>query len=159
MWVKHTQIGRCTHAVVNTQSSVSSPSWPITRSGLWSLPLDSLGLFWQLVRNTKRWRGIKVKRQGKGRCVCLCVCVSVRKIACVLGDSDFKKWTPCCAAITFKGRRVAHRALLFCCLWSSCSTFFCVFFTRNDALGTVCSLLRPACNSGFDRDEENANLV
>lgn len=37
--------------------------------------------------------------------------------------------------------------------------FFCVFFTRNDALGTVCSLLRPACNSGFDRDEENANLV
>lgn len=37
--------------------------------------------------------------------------------------------------------------------------FFFVFFTRNDALGTVCSLLRPACNSGFDRDEENANLV
>lgn len=120
VWVKHThrQMHAHTHTLINTQSSVSSSSWPIRRSGLWSLPLDSLGLFWQLVRNTKRWRGSK----SRGR-VKVDMCVSVRacvcKIACVLGDSDFKNRTPCCAAITFKGRRVAQRALFFSCLWSS----------------------------------------
>lgn len=35
----------------------------------------------------------------------------------------------------------------------------CFFFTRNDALGVVCSLLCPGCDSGFDRDEENANMM
>lgn len=116
----HTQTDVCTHALINTQSSVSSPSWPIRRSGLWSLPLDSLALFWQLVTNTKGWGGSK----SRGR-VKVDICVSVRvlvcvKIACVLlGDSDFKNRTPCCAAITFKGRRDAQRALFFSCLWSS----------------------------------------
>lgn len=35
-----------TYTLLSAQSSVSSPSWPIRRSGLWSLPLDLLGLFW-----------------------------------------------------------------------------------------------------------------
>ena len=32
-------------------------------------------------------------------------------------------------------------------------------FTRKDALGTVCSLLCPGCDSGFHRDEGNAKLM
>lgn len=32
-------------------------------------------------------------------------------------------------------------------------------FTREDALGAVCSLLCPGSDSGFDRDEENVNLT
>lgn len=105
-----------THTLLSAQSSVSSPSWPIRRSGLWSLPLDLLGLFWQLVRNTKRWGGSKSRGRVKVymyASVHACVC----KIACVLWDSYFNSLTACCAPIMFKG--LARTALFFSCLWIS----------------------------------------
>lgn len=36
---------------------------------------------------------------------------------------------------------------------------FCWVFIRKNALGTVCSLLCPGCDSGFDRDEANVKLT
>ena len=76
----HTVMYIHTHSLINTQSSISSPSGPIRRSGLWSLPLDSLGLFWQLVRNTKGWGGSKSRGRVKVKiCVCLCMFVCVKK--------------------------------------------------------------------------------
>lgn len=89
-------------------------------------------------------------------CVCMHACLDV-KVACALGDSDFKTQTPCCAAITFKGRRAAAQRPLFCVVFSLMK-FLLQDFIRTDALETVCSLLCSGCDwMFFNEDEGNVN--
>lgn len=143
----NTHIGRCIHARTHKHTVIRLLSI-LAYQKVWPL-ISATGFAGSLLTTHKKYKGmggIKVKRQGKGQYMCVSVHACVCKIACVLGDSDFKNRTPCCAAITFKGRRVAQTALFLLFM-----KFLLQGFIRKDALGTVCSLLCPGCDSGLER--------
>lgn len=54
-------------------------------------------------------------------------------------------------------QREAGRSEGFVCLIYEVP--YCSVLLAKNALGAVCSLLCPGCDSGFDRDEVNANLT
>lgn len=83
-------------------------------------------------------------------CLCMLVCV---------------KWRVCLGTVTSKTGRLAVqplrskgggslRQLCFSLVYE-----VLLGFIRKNALGTVCSLLCPGCDSGFDRDDANAKLT